>query len=106
MQKNRRKFFVIIPIAMLLLLPWVVMLLWNHIVADIFSIKVISYWQALGLFVLSRILFGRFGFGGGRRPPFGKPFFKERMMNMTEEERSRMKEEWKKRFQKSDDAVK
>lgn len=102
MKSNRRKFFMIIPVALLFLLPLAVMWLWNHVVVDVFSIHAISYGQALGLLILSRILFGRFGFGGGGRPPFGKPFLKERMMNMTDEEKSRMKEEWRKRTQKTD----
>jgi len=36
----------------------VVMLLWNAILPDIFGIASINYWQALGLLVLSHILFG------------------------------------------------
>ena len=51
---------------------WVVMmglalwLLWNALLPAIFALPAISYWQALGLFLLSRVLFGRFG-GWGRR---------------------------------------
>lgn len=103
MQKNRKKFFIVIPIAMLLVLPLLVMLLWNYIVTDIFSIKAISYGQAFGLLVLCRLLFGRFGFGKGPRPPFARPFFKDKMMNLTDEERSRIRQEWRKRSGKKDD---
>lgn len=95
--RNRKKYFILIPIAILLVLPFVVMLLWNNILVVLFSIKTINYLQALGLFVLCRILFGSFGFGNRPKPPFAKQFFKEKMMNLTEEEKCRMKEEWEKR---------
>ena len=39
-----------------------VMLLWNWLMPAIFGLATISFWQALGLFALSRILFGSFGF--------------------------------------------
>ena len=41
----------------------IVMLLWNAILPSIFGIATINYWQALGLLVLSRILFGGIGSG-------------------------------------------
>lgn len=40
----------------------VVMLLWNELIPAIIGWSAISYWQAAGLIVLSRLLFG--GFGG------------------------------------------
>jgi hypothetical protein len=45
----------------------VVMELWNWLTPPIFGWHAITYWQALGLFVLSRILFGGFRGGGHRR---------------------------------------
>ena len=38
--------------------------LWNALIPAILGLPKISFWQALGLFILSRILFGRFGGGG------------------------------------------
>lgn len=49
------------------LLGWVIMWLWNWLVPALFSGPVITYWQAWGLFILSRILFGSWGKGGHRR---------------------------------------
>ena len=46
------------------LLGVVTMLLWNWLVPDLFNGPVITYWQALGLLVLSKILF--WGWGGNR----------------------------------------
>lgn len=69
-----------------------VMLLWNFVVAATFGIATVNFWQALGLLVLSRILFGGFGrFGHGRMrgdmPGRGKNPFHDKWMKMTPEER-------------------
>jgi hypothetical protein len=39
----------------------IVMLLWNALLPSIFGISAINYWQAAGLFILSRLLLGGFG---------------------------------------------
>jgi len=36
----------------------IVMLLWNWLMPTIFNLKEITYWQAWGLFLLAKILFG------------------------------------------------
>ena len=41
----------------------IVMLLWNWLMPAIFGLITISFWQALGILVLCRLLFGSFGFG-------------------------------------------
>ena len=48
----------------------VVMLLWNALLPAIFGLKAITFLQALGLLVLSKILFG--GFRGRPRPFYGR----------------------------------
>jgi hypothetical protein len=35
--------------------------LWNWLMPDIFGLRQITYWQAFGLLLLARLLFGRFG---------------------------------------------
>lgn len=52
-------------IAAIALLVWATMLLWNALLPAIFGMVTITYWQALGLLVLGRLLFGGFGKGGG-----------------------------------------
>jgi len=42
-----------------------VMLLWNWLAPELFGFRLITFWQALGLLALCRILFGGFGLGGG-----------------------------------------
>ena len=48
---------------------------------------VLSLWQALGLFVLTRILFGSFGFGRRGMPGRGGNPVHEKWMHMTPEQR-------------------
>jgi hypothetical protein len=40
------------------LFGWVVMLLWNWLMPQIFGLATVTYWQAFGLTVLAKILFG------------------------------------------------
>jgi hypothetical protein len=67
----------------------IVMLLWNGLMPGIFGLTGINFWQALGLFALSRVLFG--GFGGGRifdaHRRFHKNHIREKWIKMTPEER-------------------
>jgi len=41
----------------------VVMLLWNWLAPTLFGLRLITFWQAIGLLALCRILFGGFGLG-------------------------------------------
>jgi hypothetical protein len=95
--KRRRSLFFIFPALLFLGLAALVMLLWNAILPDLLRVQHITYMQAIGLLLLSRILFGGFGFPG-RGFRGGPPaHVRQRWMNMSEEERSKFKEEWKKR---------
>ncbi len=92
--------FVTIPImaaAFLGLISLAVMQLWNNLLPQILHVSAITFWQAMGIFVLSKILFG-FGRGGGRFGG-GAPWMNKRMVerfkNMTPEERMRFKERFK-----------
>lgn len=51
-------------IAAILIFPAITMMLWNWLIPALFSGPVISYWQALGLIILSKILFSG-GLRGG-----------------------------------------
>jgi len=77
----------------------IVMLLWNSVMLTLFDVSAITYWQAVGLFVLCRILFGNLrphrrdgkpGFGGSA-------YWKDKWSIMTDEEKVKFKEEWRKR---------
>jgi len=70
---------------------FVVMSLWNVLMPGIFAVPSISFWQALGLLVLSKLLFGGFRpySGGGQR---WRRRMIERWEQMTPEEREKFKE--------------
>jgi hypothetical protein len=74
--------------------------LWNGVLTDVVNVKTISYWQALGILVLARILVG--GFPGRRGGPFGPPWRRRMMMerwqSLTPEQRDQMREEMRRRF--------
>lgn len=55
-------FFIVLGIAMIFLVGYIFMSLWNRLLPDLFGAPVLGYWQALGLLVLAKIVFG-FGFG-------------------------------------------
>ena len=56
---GRRRFFIapLIVIAVALL-SVIVMLIWNAVITVIFNLPFISFWQAAGLLILTKILFG------------------------------------------------
>ena len=81
-----------------------VMWLWNAVLAiAVDGVRPLTYWQALGLLVLARLLFGGFRFGASnssRQHGHKASYFREKWMHMTPEERQRFKEAWKERCAK------
>ena len=65
-----------------------VTVLWNLLMPAIFGLPIIGFWQALGLFVLARVLFGRFGSPGHR---IAKSRFAHGWRDLTPEERQRFR---------------
>jgi hypothetical protein len=88
--------FIFIPIAaaaFLSLVSFVVMNLWNYLLPGIIHVGTITFWQAMGIFILCKILFG-FGKGGHRMgggAPWMRHRWEERFKNMTPEEREKFK---------------
>ena len=70
------------------LLGWAVMSLWNWLMPALFGVPLISFLQAIGLLVLSRILFGRFGGGPGGGMHW-RYRMKERWGQMSSDEREK-----------------
>ena len=52
---------VTIALAFILIFGLLIQLLWNWLMPDIFGLRNITYLQAVGLLILSRLLFGRVG---------------------------------------------
>ena len=69
----RWKWIFVVPAALLGIVLFifiggeVVRLLWNWLLPPLFGWREITFWQALGLLALCRILFGGFGSHGGSR---------------------------------------
>lgn len=101
-RNKRRAFFFGLMVLIPLVKSLIVMLLWNAILPDLFKFPAINYWQALGLFILCKILFGNFGFGrfNYKNKPFRNPAFREKFMNLSAEEKEKLKQQWKERCQK------
>lgn len=70
---------------------FVVMSLWNWLMPALFGLRLITFWQALGLLILSKILFGGFHRGGGRDRRWRRRM-RERWEQMTPEEREKFRE--------------
>jgi hypothetical protein len=91
--------FLLIPPA-IVLCCWVfgeiVMHLWNWLLPPLLGWHTVGFWQALGLLVLCRILFGSFrnGAPGGSRR---RKRWTEQWEKMTPEERERFRQGWRSR---------
>jgi hypothetical protein len=69
----------------------VVQLLWNWLMPMLFSLREVTFWQAVGILALSRILFGGLGMGGRRsRGRWDR--------HMSAEERARFRQRMRDRF--------
>lgn len=103
--RQKRAFFIPILLAGVFMLSGAVMLLWNAILPDLTGVHAVTYWQAMGILALSKILFGGFrgmyDHGRHHHHHLGKDL-REKWMQMDPEERKKMteemKNEWKMRF--------
>lgn len=90
--------------AFVVLFTFIVMSLWNAVLPAVLGVKAITFWQALGILVLSKILFGGFG-GWHHKKEHFKNRMRQRMMekweNMSPEEREKFKQQWKNRCRPS-----
>ncbi len=69
----------------------IVMRLWNWLLPPLFGWRQITFWQALGILALCRILFGGCGWHGSGRSGFRRRMA-ERSEHMTPEERERFRQ--------------
>jgi hypothetical protein len=91
--------FVVLMALILAVCGFGVMWLWNWLMPGLFGLHQVGYWQALGILILSRILFA--GFRGGR--PYRRHDWSwrrrmfERWERMTPEEREKFREGMRRR---------
>jgi hypothetical protein len=89
----RRRWIFMAPLAILGVLLFIaigggiVMQLWNWLLPSLFGWRQVTFWQAVGMLALCRILFGRFGGRGTYRSK-----------HMTPEERERYRQRIRERF--------
>lgn len=85
--------FIVLGLIFIGAIGFITMTLWNWLVPELFHGPMISFWQALGILLLGKLLFGWHGHqkGGWRGAPWGwKERMRRRWEHMTPEERERM----------------
>ena len=92
-------FYGIFMLLFVAVFGFVVQYLWNWLMPDLFGLSELTYWKALGLLVLSKILFSGFGRKGHSHNGSGKHIWKRKFQqkweNMTEEEREKYRGCWR-----------
>lgn len=110
MNTHKKKFWLAFPcvIVAIGLFIWFSQWLWNIVLPDVLGVKAITYWQSLGILVISKILFG--GLANAKekfrnRNNFGnddREMWKQKLESRfcgTEEEREKMKQMRKLKFE-------
>jgi len=83
-----------------LAIGFLVMGLWNALIPVLFNGPLLTFWQAVGLLILSHILlrgWGQWHYANGWRHDRWKHRLEEKLSAMTPEEREKFKEEWRHR---------
>ena len=83
-----------------LLVGFLVMTLWNNLIPAIFQGPVITFWQALGLLVLARLLFTGFfrPFGWStNRGGYWRKRWENKMDSLSPEEREKIRQAYERR---------
>jgi len=103
MRPRVKRLLFIAPLAILGILLFifiggeVVLHLWNWLLPPLFGFRQVNFWEALGLLVLCRILFGGHGWHGSGRSNYRRRMA-ERWERMTPEERERLRQSWRGRW--------
>ncbi len=100
MRRKKWIFLLLAPFAFALFVfigGELVMHLWNWLAPALFGWRQVSFWQALGLLLLCRILFGGFGMRGGHRSSI-RGRMRDRWEHMTPEEREKFREKFRARW--------
>ncbi len=86
----------IFAVLFALVFGFLVMWLWNFLMPELFGIKQITYWQAFGMVILAKLLFGSFGTHGHDRKyprPFGR--WHDRFHGSEDKPWTRRSRQWK-----------
>lgn len=103
MSKRLQRFLMMLPLFLLGAAVFVtlggllVRFLWNWLLPPLFGWPALSFWQALAMLALCRILFGGFGMHGAYRGGWRRRM-QERYQSLTPEERERFRERMRERW--------
>jgi hypothetical protein len=103
MSGKLKRLIFIVPLAILGMLlviiigGEIVLHLWNWLLPSLFGWRQITFWQAVGLLTLCRILFGGVSGRGFHRSNYRRRMA-ERCEHMTPEERERFRQRMRERF--------
>ena len=84
--------FVVVMLGVVAAMGFVAMSLWNALVPALFHGPALEYWQALGLLILCRLLFGGVRGRGGWHGHWRQRMWRERWERMSPEERAQLRE--------------
>jgi hypothetical protein len=87
-------------IILLLLVGTVTMLLWNWLIPALFNGPELRFFEALGLLLLAKILFGGWGGRSWRNsgaPPWKQKYY-EKLSSMSPEQRERFKDRMREKW--------
>lgn len=90
--QRRAPKFVLFAALFVVAVGFVVMGLWNWLMPALFGLHSITFWQALGLFLLSKLLLGGFHGRHGGWHGHWRGRMMERWEKMTPEEREKFRE--------------
>jgi hypothetical protein len=99
----KKRWYFIAPAAILGIVAFVfiggeiVLSLWNWLLPPLFGWRLITFWQALGILALCRILFGSHGWHRRGGSNFRRRM-RERCSHMTPEERERFRQAMRERW--------
>jgi len=100
----KKRWIVIAPLGVLTMLLFIalggeiVLQLWNWLLPQIFGWRRITFWQAVGILALCRVLFGGFGLHRPARSNARRLIAERAAEHMTPEERERFYQAMRGRF--------
>jgi len=89
----RKRWYFFVPLILIAFIAFgfITMWLWNSLMPVLFHLPEITFWQSVGLLVLSRLLLGGFGGHGGGHHHWRRNMH-EKWEKMTPEEREQFRE--------------
>jgi len=85
-------FMIIAAIFFLLLFGYGFMLLWNWLMPEVFGLPLLTYWKAVGILVMAKLLFGSFeGKGHKKHSKGSRKHFRKRRNDTCRNDMSKWK---------------